>query len=71
MREVRLEYQVYAYWIGCRDLRLAREAHVDDSDALDDIAHLARFSNHPRLRAACLSRLKCSVVETGNHEEGA
>lgn len=62
MREVPLESQVYAYWSACNDLRLARERGGDDQDSIEDIADLGGFTDHGPLRAACLSRLKCSVV---------
>jgi hypothetical protein len=66
MRDCSLEGQVYAYWLGCHDLRLAREAGADDSVELEDIVDLGRFTDHARLRTACLSRVKCDVVEAAS-----
>lgn len=62
MRDVPLEGQVQAYWRTCHDLRLAQEAGDDDRFEVEELADLARFTDHPPLRQACLSRMKCTIV---------
>jgi hypothetical protein len=63
MRDCPLEGQIQAYWRACHDLRLARDSGGEDFLEVEEIADLARFTDHPPLKYACLSHLKCSVVE--------
>lgn len=63
MRQPPLEGQIQAYWWMCHDLRLNREAGEDESADLEEIADLASFTEHERLRNACLSHLRCEVLE--------
>lgn len=62
MRQPPLEGQVQAYWLTCRDLRLSRGLGLDDSADIEELADLAAFTEHARLRAACLSQLRCDVI---------
>lgn len=57
-----LESQVLTYWRLGVDLRLTEVHGLDPTADLEEIADFAAFTNHPRLRAACLSRVRCNVV---------
>ena len=63
MLQVPLERQAQTYWRTGHDLRLAREEGRDDGFEMGELADLAWFSTHPRLRLVCLSRLRCEVTE--------
>jgi hypothetical protein len=58
-----LEDQVFFFWHLCDNLRLARIARLDDSEEMDELDTLAKMTDHPGLRARCLSLLKADVVE--------
>lgn len=64
---VPLEGQVQSYWRDCYDLRVARETgdHEAAAAAYEEIADLAGFTGHARLRAICLSHLHCEISTAG------
>lgn len=64
---VPLEGQAQVYWRTCRDLRLARDASsiLDADAALTEMADLASFTSWVKLRAVCLSHLRCDVTIVG------
>ena len=64
MRQPRLEGQVLCYWKLARGLRMTRNAGLDDAMDVEELADLARFTENQRLRRACMSWLKCNVVDT-------